>query len=60
MGDEIRDLEEYFVLEYDDADEVFYALNDDRLSGLELHGTSCDLSVDPTQKIVAMKVFLVD
>ncbi|RKF43496.1 hypothetical protein BCY88_05810 [Paraburkholderia fungorum] len=60
LGDEIRDLKEYFALEYDDVDEVFYAFNDGRSSGLELHGTSCDLSVDPAQKIGAMKVFLVD
>jgi len=58
LGDEIRDLEEYFSIEY--VNEIFFALNDDRISGLELHGTSCDFSVDPTQKMGAMKVFLVE
>ena len=60
LGDEIRQLEKCFVLEYSDADESIYIRNDGKLNGLVLHGASCDLSTDPTQKICAMKVFLVD
>jgi hypothetical protein len=60
LGHEIRELERYFTLEYDGIDEVIYALNEDKLNGLELQGASCDLSVDPTQKIAGMKVFIVE
>ncbi|WP_276842271.1 hypothetical protein [Herbaspirillum huttiense] len=60
LGDEIRRLEEYFRLEYDNVEEVYLAIEDDVEAGLELHGTSCDLSIDPTQKMAAMKVFLAD
>jgi hypothetical protein len=60
LGDEIRDLEDYFSIKYDDVDEVFYALNGEQPIGLELHGASCDLTIDPTQKIGAMRVFLID
>lgn len=59
LGHEIRRLEEYFRLEYDNVNEVYLAIQDDVEAGLELYGTSCDLSVDPTQKMAAMKVFLV-
>lgn len=58
LGQEIRALETYFTLEYDDIDEGIYARgNEGKLNGLELLGTSCDFSVDPTQKMGAMKVF---
>ncbi len=60
LGQEIRALEKYFTLEYDDIDEGIYALEEGKLNGLELLGTSCDLSVDPMQKIGGMKVFVVD
>ena len=60
LGDEIRELEEYFSIEYDNVNEHFSAIDDNGVSGLELYGASCDLSVDPTQKISAMKVFLVE
>jgi hypothetical protein len=60
LGDEIRALDKYFTLEYDGIDEAIYAASDGRLNGLELHGASCDLSVDSTQKMGAMKVFFVD
>ena len=60
LGEEIRELERYFTLEYDDIDEAMYAFSEGKLNGLELHGASCDLSVDPTQKIGAMKVSLLD
>lgn len=59
LGDEIRNLQEFFLLEYDNVNEVFLALNDGDVSGLELHAASCELSVDPTQKIAAIRVFLV-
>jgi hypothetical protein len=57
LGQEIRALEKYFTLEYDGVDEVMYALDEGKLNGLELQGASCDLSIDPTQKIAGMKVF---
>jgi hypothetical protein len=57
LGEQIRELEKYFTLEYDSIDEVIYAANDGKLNGLALNGTSCDLSVDSTQKMGAMKVF---
>lgn len=60
LGQEIRGLEKYFNLEYDDIDEGMYALNEGKLSGLELLGASCDLSADPTQKMGGMKVFFAD
>lgn len=60
LGDEISKLVKCFELEYNNVDEAIYALDGGKLNGLELHGASCDLSVDPTQKIGAMKVFLVD
>lgn len=60
LSHEIRELEKYFVLEYDDIDEAMYSIADDKLTGLELHGTSCNLSVDPTQKIGGMKVFVAE
>lgn len=60
LGQEIRALEEYFTLEYDGIDEAMYAFNDGKLNGLELQGASCDLSVDPTQKIGGMKVFITE
>lgn len=59
LGHEIRRLEKYFRLEYENVTEVYLAIQDEVEAGLELYGTSCDLSVDPTQKIAAMKVFLV-
>jgi hypothetical protein len=58
LGEEIRSLEKYFTLEYDDIDEAMYAFNEGKLNGLQVNGASCDLSVDPTQKIHAMKVFI--
>lgn len=60
LGDQMRQLEKCFVLEYNDADESIYTLNEGKISGLVLYGASCDLSIDPNQKICAMKVFLVD
>ena len=60
LGEEIRKLEKDFTLEFDGIDEVICATNAGKSSGLELHGASCDLSVDPTQKIGAMKVFVVE
>ena len=60
LGEEIRELEKYFTLEYNGIDEAIYAFSEGRLNGLKLHGASCDLSVDPTQKIGAMKVFITD
>jgi hypothetical protein len=57
LGEEIRELEKYFTLEYHDIDEAIYAVSGGKLNGLELHGTSCSLTVDPTQKMGAMKVF---
>jgi hypothetical protein len=60
LGEEIRALDQYFTLEYDDIDECIYALEEGKLNGLELLGTSCDLSVDPMQKIGGMKVFVID
>ncbi len=60
LGEEIRALERYFTLEYDGIDEAIYAISDGKLNGLELHGASCDLSVDPTQRIGAMKVFIAE
>jgi hypothetical protein len=60
LGQEIRALEKYFTLEYDGIDEVMYALNDGKLNGLELQGASCDFSVDPTQKMGGMKVFIAE
>lgn len=60
LGEEIRALEQYFTLEYDGIDEAIYAISEGKLNGLELHGASCDLSVDPTQKMGAMKVFIVE
>jgi len=59
LGDEIRKLQEFFLLKYDNVNEVFLALSDGDVNGLELHGASCELSVDPTQKIAAIRVFLV-
>jgi hypothetical protein len=58
LGQEIRALEKYFELKYDDIDEVMYAWSDGKLNGLELQGASCDFSVDPTQKMGGMKVFV--
>ncbi len=58
LGEEIRALEQYFTLKYDGIDEAIYAISEGELNGLELHGASCDLSVDPTQKMGAMKVFI--
>lgn len=58
LGQEIQALEKYFDLKYDDIDEVMYAWSKGRLKGLELQGASCDLSVDPAQKIGGMKVFV--
>lgn len=60
LGHEVRDLERYFALEYDGIDEVMYAFNEGKLNGLEVQGASCDLSVDPTQKIGGMKVFIAE
>lgn len=60
LNDEIRDLKEYFALEYDNVDEVFYALHSDKINGLAIYGSSCDLSIDPAQKINAVKVFFAD
>lgn len=60
LGEEIRELERDFSLEFDGVDEVICAANDGKSSGLELHGASCDLSVDPTQKMGAMKVFIAE
>lgn len=60
LGEEIRALEQIFTLEYDGNDEAIYAINEGKLNGLELHGASCDLSVDPTQKLGAMKVFIAE
>ncbi len=60
LGEEIRALEQHFTLEYDGIDEVICALNEGKLGGFELHGASCDLSVDPTQKMAAMKVFITE
>ena len=60
LGDEIRDLKEYFSIEYDNVNENFSAIDVNGVSGLELQGASCDLSVDPTQRMGAMKVFLVE
>lgn len=60
LGDEICTLGTCFTLEYNDIDEIIYTLNGGKLNGLALHGSSCDLSIDPTQKISAMTVFLVN
>lgn len=60
LGDELRKLGKCFTLEYDDIDETIYALNGGKLNGLALYGASCDLFIDPTQKIGAVKVFLVN
>ena len=58
LGEEIRALEQYFTFEYDVADEAIYAISEGKLGGLGLHGASCALSVDPTQKMDAVKVFI--
>ena len=60
LGEEIRALEQHFTLEYDGIDEAIYAISEGKLNGLELHGASCDLSVDPTQKMGVMKVFIAE
>lgn len=60
LGEQILELKKYFTLEYNFVDEVFYAFSEGELNGLELHGSSCDLSVDPTQKIAAIKVFITE
>lgn len=60
LGEEIRELEPYFTLEYDGIDEAVYTISEGKLNGLELHGASCDLSVDPAQKMGAMKVFIAE
>lgn len=60
LGQEIRALEKHFELKYDDVDEVMYAWSEGRLTGLELQGACCDLSVDPTQKMGGMRVFVAE
>ncbi|WP_156441746.1 hypothetical protein [Burkholderia sp. MSMB1078WGS] len=52
LGAKVMDLLEFGSLEYDDADEVFYS------DGLEIAGNdSCDLSVNPNQVVVYIKIF---
>jgi hypothetical protein len=60
LGEEIRALEQYFTLEYDGIDEAIYAISEGKLNGLELHGASCDLTIDPTQRMAAMRVFITE
>ncbi len=60
LGEEIRALEQHFTLEYDGIDEAIYAISEGKLNGLELHGASCDLTVDPTQRMAAMRVFITE
>lgn len=58
IGDEIKSLEKYVELMYDDYDEVVRAFEHGKVIGLELYGSCCDLSVDPDQKIGGLRVYL--
>jgi hypothetical protein len=58
LGDEIRELQKYVELMYDDYDEVMRAFENGKVIGLELYGSCCDLSVDPDQKIGGLRVYL--